>query len=242
MKIYGKNPVLERIKANPKSIKRIFVEMGNPEHSYIAMKAKQHGIPISAVVPSKMMKLARDLNTQGLLLEVENFEYTDYDDLLDLALAEKLSLLFIDSLTDPQNLGAIIRSVGCLGGFAIVLPTHDSVHVTDSVLRVACGGDNYVKIAKVNNLNNAIEKAKSKDFWIAGSMVKDGENIFEAKLPFPLGLVIGSEQKGIREVIQKRLDVKLTIPMAQPRMSLNAAQATTLFCYEILKQKKQIQK
>jgi 23S rRNA (guanosine2251-2'-O)-methyltransferase len=242
MKIYGRNPVLERLKANPRSIKRIFVEMGNPEHSYIAMKAKQHGIPISAVVPSKMLKLGRDLNTQGLLLEVTDFEYADYDDLLDEVLAGGLTLLFLDGLTDPQNLGAIIRSVGAMGGFAVVLPTHDSVHVTDTVLRVACGGDNYVRIAKVNNLNNAIEKARAKDIWIAGSVVKEGESIFEVKLPFPLGLVIGSEQKGIREVTLRRLDVKLTIPMAQPRMNLNAAHAATLLCYEILRQKKQIKK
>ncbi|MBF0620206.1 MAG: RNA methyltransferase [Candidatus Omnitrophica bacterium] len=242
MKIYGKNPVLERLKANPKSIRKIFVEFGNPEHSYVAQKARQHNIPIVAVPCSKMHKLSRDLNTQGLLIEVDPFDYIDYDDLLDLVIAENVTLLFLDGLTDPQNLGSIIRSLGCLGGFAIVLPTHDSVHVTDAVLRVACGGDNYVRIAKVNNLNNAIEKAKSKEIWIAGSVVKDGEDICKAKLPFPLGIVVGSEQKGIREITISRIDVKLTIPMAQVRMSLNAAHASTIFCYEAFKQKKSFKK
>jgi 23S rRNA (guanosine2251-2'-O)-methyltransferase len=94
-----------------------------------------------------------------------------------------------------------------------------------------------VRVSKVSNLGQAISQAKDRGFWIAGSVVKDGESIYEVKFPFPLGIVIGSEDKGIRDVIQQRLDVKVTIPMAQPRMSLNAAQATTIFCYEINKQK-----
>ena len=238
MKIYGKNPVLERLKSDPKSVRRIFVVSGHPEHGYIATKAKKYGIPVLVVHAHQMLKMGRSLNTQGLLMDVEDFAYVAFDDLLDIAVAESLTLIFLDSLTDPQNLGAILRSAGSLGGFAVVLPTHDSVQVTDTVMRVACGGENHVRVSKVSNLGQAINKAKDKGFWISGSVVKDGESIFEVKLPFPLGIVIGSEDKGIRDVIQQRLDVKVTIPMAQPRMSLNAAQATTILCYEINKQKK----
>ncbi|MBF0387106.1 MAG: RNA methyltransferase [Candidatus Omnitrophica bacterium] len=237
MKIYGKNPVMERLKANPKSVRVIFVQTGHPEHSYIASKARKHGIPVSVVEPRKMLKLGRSLNTQGLIMEVQDFEYVPYEDVLDEAAAGNTVLVFIDGLNDPQNLGAIIRSLGCLGGFTLVLPTHDSVHVTDAVMRVACGGENYVRVAKVNNLNQAIGKAKDKGIWIAGSVVKDGADLKEAKLPFPLALVIGSEEKGIRDVTLQKLDVKLSIYMAHPRMSLNAAHAASIFCYEINKQK-----
>jgi 23S rRNA (guanosine2251-2'-O)-methyltransferase len=237
MKIYGKNPVLERLKADPKSVRRIFVVSGHPEHGYIATKAKKYGIPVLVVHAHQMLKMGKSQNTQGLLMDVEDFAYVPYDDLLDIAVAEGLTPIFIDSLTDPQNLGAILRSAGSLGGFAVVLPTHDTVKVTDTVMRVACGGENHVRVSKVSNLGQAISQAKDRGFWIAGSVVKDGESIYEVKFPFPLGIVIGSEDKGIRDVIQQRLDVKVTIPMAQPRMSLNAAQATTIFCYEINKQK-----
>ena len=137
MKIYGKNPVLERLKADPKSVKRIFVVAGHPEHSYIATKARKHGIPVLVVHPGQMLKLGKSQNTQGLLMDVEDFAYVDFDDLLDQAIVEKLTLVFLDSLTDPQNLGAILRSTGSLGGFAVVLPTHESVEVTDTVMRVA---------------------------------------------------------------------------------------------------------
>ncbi|MBF0595153.1 MAG: RNA methyltransferase [Candidatus Omnitrophica bacterium] len=237
MKIYGKNPVLERLKANPKSVRVIFIQSGHPEHSYIASKAKKHGIPVSVVEARKMLKLGRTMNTQGLLMDVEDFEYANYEDAVEEAATGETTLVFIDGLNDPQNLGAIIRSLGCLGGFTLVLPTHDSVHVTDAVLRVACGGDNYVKVAKVNNLNQAISKAKSRGIWIAGSVVKDGTDLKSTKLPFPMALVIGSEEKGIRDVTLPRLDVKLSIYMAHPRMALNAAHAASIFCYEINKQK-----
>jgi 23S rRNA (guanosine2251-2'-O)-methyltransferase len=237
MKIYGKNPVLERLKANPKSVRVIYVESGHPEHGYIAMKAKKYHIPVTVVAPHKLLKLGRSLHTQGLLMEVQDYEYADYDELIETAEAEGVTPIFLDGIMDPQNLGAILRNLGSLGGFAVILPTHDAVHVTDAVLRVACGGENYVHVAKVNNLNQAIQKAKDKGFWIAGSVVKDGEDIRRARLAFPLGLVIGSEDKGIREVTMKKIDLKLTIPMAHPRMSLNAANATGMFCYEISRQK-----
>jgi 23S rRNA (guanosine2251-2'-O)-methyltransferase len=237
MKIYGKNPVLERIKSNPRSIKTIFVQAGHPEHSYIASKARKFGIPISVVDERKMMKLARNVNAQGLLMEVVDFEYYDYEGLLETAAAEGVAFLFIDGLTDPQNLGAIIRVAGCLGRFVLVLPTHDSVHVTDTVLRIASGGDNFVKICKVSNLNSAIRKAKDAGYTIGGSVVKDGEDIRKVKFRFPLGLVIGSEDKGIREVILQNLDLKVTIPMAHPRMSLNVSHAASMLCYEITQQR-----
>ncbi|MEI8011197.1 MAG: 23S rRNA (guanosine(2251)-2'-O)-methyltransferase RlmB [Candidatus Omnitrophota bacterium] len=239
MKIYGKNPVLERIKADPKSIRHIFIETGHAERAYIAQKAKKHGIPVSMVPATKMLKLGRSHNTQGLLIEVADFAYADYDDLLEEMFAAGDTPLFLDGITDPQNFGAILRTAACLGGFAIIIPVHGAVEVTDTVTRVACGGENYVKIAKVNNLNNAIEKARAKGYWIAGSVVKDGEDVAAAKFAFPVGLVVGSEGKGIRDITLSRIDMKLTVPMAHPRLSLNAAHAAALFCYEIKKQKDQ---
>jgi 23S rRNA (guanosine2251-2'-O)-methyltransferase len=237
MKIYGKNPVIERIKADPRSVKRVYVEDGHPDRQYISSKMKKYGVPVISVPASKMLKLGRSLNTQGLLIEVADFAYADYDDLVNEAYDQGITLLFLDGVTDPQNMGAIVRSAACLGGFAIVIPTHGSVEINDTVTRVACGGENHLKVAKVNNLNNAIERAKAKGFWIAGSVVKDGEDLTRVKLPLPLGLVIGSEGKGIREVTLKHIDVKLSIPMAKERLSLNVAHATALFCYEIKKQK-----
>lgn len=239
MRLYGKNPVLERIKANPKTINKIIVQEGHVDAGYIKSKASKWGIAFQLVPQSKIQKIARGINSQGVLAEVEDFRYADYGELLERVERENLSLVFLDGLMDPQNLGAIIRSLACLGEFAVVLPRKDSVDMTDAVFRVASGGDNYVSVAKVANLSHAISEAKKHGISIVGAVTEEGEDLTQVNFMFPVGLVIGSEQKGIRDIVKNQLHVKVTIPMKQPRLSFNAAQATTILCYEIAKQKKQ---
>jgi len=240
MRLYGKNPVLERIKINPASIQKIYIRSGHEESAYIRKKAQKKGIPFYTVPGSKIQKMARNLNTQGLLAEVEDFPYRPFEDLLAAALKRQTVLVYLDGLTDPQNLGAMIRSLACFGGFALVLPKHHSVAVTETVLRVACGGENYVGISQVPNLAQAIAKAREQGIWVAGAVVSQGEDIRQVDFRFPLGLVIGSEDKGIREVIRRRVDQSVTLPMAQPRLSMNAAHAVAVLCFEIVRQQEQL--
>lgn len=242
MKLFGRNTVIERLRTNPKSIRKIYIQHGFKGTLYIHKKAKQWGIPILPVPQSKMMKIGRDKNAQGILIDVEDFTYIPYDELLETALKKKRCPVFLDGINDPQNFGAILRSLACLGKFSVVLPTHDSVSVTETVLRVASGGDNYVPVAKVSNLGNAIKKAQEEGFQIAGAVVQGGESLDTVTLPYPLGLVIGSEQKGIRDAVRKCLDVELSIPMACDTLSFNVAHAATVLCYEITRQKKNYQK
>ena len=237
MHLYGKNPVLERIRMNPQSIKRIYIEQGLPETSYIHRQANKVGIPVIIVPRTKIQKLGRNVNTQGVLVDTDDFQYLPYDEALTRAEEKNSSLLFLDNLNDPQNLGAILRSVACLGDFIVVLPTHDSVSVTETVLRVASGAENYTPVCRVGNLGNAIIKAKENGFQILGAVSRGGTDIVSVKLSFPIGLVIGSEQKGIRDIIRGNLDGEVTVPMKINTMSLNVAQAATIFAYEIVKQR-----
>ena len=239
MRIFGKNPVLERLRSQPATIRKISIEPGFPEAAYIHKKAKQHNIPVIVLPRTKMQKIMRHANAQGVFIDIGEFEYMDYQDMLEQARSKKRTLIFLDGLTDPQNLGAILRSLGSLGHFSVCLPRKESVGVTEAVLRVASGGDNYVPVARVNNLNKAIRQAKKEGFTIAGSVVEGGVPVDETPFPFPLGLVIGSEQKGVRPVIRKECDLKVSVPMHVATMSLNAAQAATIFAYEINKQKKE---
>ncbi|MFA5059157.1 MAG: 23S rRNA (guanosine(2251)-2'-O)-methyltransferase RlmB [Candidatus Omnitrophota bacterium] len=238
MKLFGKNPVLERLRSNPKSVRKIHISEGHPDGSYVRKKAFAAGIPVVFVPHSKMVKLSKSLNTQGILAEVDDFVYMPFDELLRMAEEKNLSIVFLDELNDPQNLGAIIRSLACLGGFGIVLPTHDSVDITEAVLRVASGADNYIPVAKVSNLNSAISLAKKSGIWIVGAVTKEGKDLRDISFSFPLALVLGSEQKGIRDIILKQIDLPVTIPMSHPQLSLNVAQATGMIGYEIAKQKK----
>jgi len=238
MKLYGKNPVIERLKSNPKSIKRVMIDENHVDLTYIRKKCHQHGIGVQAVPHSKIQRLAQNLNTQGILADIDDFAYVQFDDLLQNAFEKRRTPVFLDNLNDPQNLGGIIRTCGALGVFDIVLPTTESVSVTESVLRVACGGENYLSVARVANIGNAIEKAKKMGFWILGTVVEDAVSLTEQKLQFPLGLVMGSEEKGVRDIILKKLDAKVMVPMKNQRMSLNVAHATSILCYEIVRQKK----
>ncbi len=237
MKLYGKVPVIERLKSDPTSIKKIYIEHGHEDAGYIRKKARKWGISIHEAPKSKIQKMARSVNAQGVLIEIGDFPYMPFAQLMETVVKKNHALLFLDSLSDPQNLGGIIRSVACLGSFSIVLPTHKSVSITEAVLRVACGGDNYVDISRVSNLRQAIGEAKKAGFWIAGAVVKGGQDPREVTLPFPFALVLGSEHKGVRDVLQKQMDLTLTIPMAQSRLSLNVAHTATLLCYEVLRQR-----
>ncbi len=237
MRLYGRNPVIERLKSDPQSVRKIYLQEGQGDASYIREKAKTWNIPTVVIPRHQSFKVGKDINAQGVLAEIDDFFYVNFDELLARALEKKLTILFLDNLNDPQNLGVIIRSAACLGGFAIVLPLHDSVEVTEAVLRIASGAENYVSICKVSNLSHAILRAKKEGFWIAGTVVEGGKNLMKTELLFPLALVIGSEHKGVREVLCKNLDLSLTLPMPQAKLSFNVAQATTIFCYEIARQK-----
>lgn len=236
MKLYGHNGVVERLRTNPRSIKKIFLEEGYSGTASIRKKVKPFGIPVQVIPSSKMAKIGRAKNTQGVIMEVEAFAYIPYDELLATALEKKRCLVFLDGLKDPQNLGALIRSLACLGKFSLVLPSHESVPVTESALRVASGGENYIQVSVVANLSKAIRQAKKEGVWIVGAVTSEGSSLWETEMPYPIGLVIGAEQKGIRPVIQKLLDVQVRIPMYAQTVTLNAAQAATVLGYEIMRQ------
>jgi len=236
--LYGKNTVIERLRVSPASVRKIYIQEGVRETAWVRKRVKPVGIPVWVVPPSKILKIARNKNTQGIVAEVDPFDYRPYGDLLVTARQKNRTLVFLDRLQDPQNLGGIIRTLACLGRFSLVLPRHDSVEITETVLRVASGGDNYVPVARVANLVQAIKEAKEEGFCIAGSVIKEGEPLGEVTLPHPLGLVVGSEHKGVRPIVQKHLDVKLTIPMAAETVTFNAAQAAAILCYEINRQKR----
>jgi 23S rRNA (guanosine2251-2'-O)-methyltransferase len=234
MKLYGKKPVFERLRANPKSIQKIYLEKGT-DLSEMVRLIKSAGLNFDSVDKKKFKTLIGDVHAQGVCAEVKDFSYHSLEEILRQRPA--LDLVCLDNLSDPQNLGAILRSLACFGGFALVLPQHRSVEVTESVLRVACGGENYVPVAKVTNLASALEKIKTQGYPVAGAVL-DGENLGERELPSPLCLVVGSEGKGIRPGILPHLDLKLTIPMPEAKLSFNAALACAILAYEMRRQKK----
>lgn len=237
MRLYGRNPVLERIRANPGSIKELYLQQ-KTDLSEIVKEAQRQGLTFDSVDKARFSKLCGDMNAQGVLAEVEDYRYTPFSGLLKEAQKTGCVPVFLDRVTDPQNLGSIIRNLACLGGFSLVLPEHGSCHVNETVLRVACGGENYLPISKVVNTVRGVAMAIEKGFWIAGAVAEGGEDILKCDLNFPLAVVIGSEGKGIRPGLRKQLDAALSLPMYGARLSYNVAVAASLFCYEINRRKR----
>lgn len=239
MMLYGKNSVLQRLRSSPKSIRKIFLDE-NFEDPYILTIITRKKIQIIRKRKNEFARLKRADRLQGIIAEVDAFTYVAVKDLIASGDGDhRRSLVFLDSINDPHNLGSIIRTLACFGEFAVVIPKHGACEVNDTVMHVATGGENYVPVAMVTNMSQALMEAKKAGYWTVGSVIEDGENITEAKLPFPLCFVLGSEGKGIRPGIKNHLDVRVSLPMPGARLSFNVAMACAIFCHEIAKQRPQ---
>lgn len=241
MYLYGKNSVLERLRAEPKSIKKIFLTESFTDNRLIEAIGGAK-VPLKRVNVKELERVKRADRLQGIVALCDDFKYTPFEELLKRKEKNALSFIFLDNLNDPHNLGSIIRIAACFGGFAIVIPRHDSCEVNDTVVHVASGGENFVPVAMANNMTNALLKAKDAGYWVAGTVVEDGSDINNVDLPFPLCLVLGSEGKGIRYGLKKHLDVKVSLPMRGAALSFNVAMASAIFCHEVSRQRSQNKK
>ncbi len=236
MYLYGKNSVTERLKTDHGSINQIFIQ-DNFRAGEIIKLIKSNGVLLRKVSEKDLSKIKRADRLQGIVAEVQKFQYTPFDELLNVPPEKKLSLLFLDGLNDPHNLGSIIRIAACFGNIALVIPGHGSCEVNDTVMHVASGGENFVPVSLVTNLSSALLNAKKAGYWVVGTVVEDAEDINKTPLPFPLCLVLGAEGKGIRYGIQKHLDLRITLPMEGAELSLNVAMACAVFAHEMTKQR-----
>ena len=227
---------MERLKTNPKSIKKMFLQE-NFKAPYISDIIKATNIPLKRVSEKELRKIKHADRLQGIVAEVENFKYTSFDELLQNPPDKNLSFIFVDSINDPHNLGSIIRTAACFGGFSVVIPKYSSCEVNDTVVHVASGGENFVPVSMVNNMSTALIKTKKAGYWAVGTVVEEGEDINNVSLPFPLCLVLGSEGKGIRHGVKKQLDMKVSLPMRGVELSFNVAMACAIFCHEISRQR-----
>lgn len=237
MYLYGRNSTYERIMSRPGSVRTVYLREGLSLPSLERLIAHKK-IPCERISASSLDRMRPQKDLQGVVAKVDLYEYTPSEKLISDALESGGTLIFLDRVNDPHNLGVIIRLSACFGGFSLIIPSREACQVNETVLHVASGGENYVPIASVNNLAPVIDEAKELGFWIAGAMVDEAaEDITRASLPFPLGLVLGSEGGGIRKGLQKRLDIRAFIPMRGAPLSFNVSMACGIFCHEITKRK-----
>ncbi|MEG2274778.1 MAG: 23S rRNA (guanosine(2251)-2'-O)-methyltransferase RlmB [Clostridia bacterium] len=239
MIIYGRNPVKEAIKAG-KTIDKVYMIKGEHDAmlSSIFRDIKDEGIVVSYLDRVAMESLTEGGNHQGIAAQVTDFEYSDLDDIMSLAESQGQPALIVilDGITDPHNLGAIIRSAECFGAHGVVIQKHRSVTVNDTVIKVASGATEHIAIAKVTNINDAIRQLKERNVWVYATDF-DGKPPKSVNLTGNIAIVIGSEGEGIKRLTKELCDDTVTIPQYGKINSLNASVATGVVLYEIVRQR-----
>ena len=240
MIIYGRNPVKEAYRAG-KTIEKLYLPKGAPDPvlSPIYKMAKEKRTVISYVDKFTMDKLSEGGNHQGVLAQITDFDYSTVEDILALAKErdEDLLIVLLDGITDPHNLGAIVRSAECFGAHGIVIPKHRSVGVNDTVVKVASGATEHMLIAKVTNINDTIRMLKEHNVWVYATDF-DGKAPKLTNLTGNVAIVIGSEGEGIHKLTKELCDDTLTIPEYGKINSLNASVATGIILYEAVRQRR----
>ena len=203
--------------------------------------AKERKVIIVEKDKKDMEKIANNKNYQGVIAFVPPFSYCEIEDILEYAKGknEEPFVLILDGIEDPHNLGAIIRTAETAGMHGIIIPKRRSASVNSTVSKVSSGAVEYMKIARVTNITDAIDKLKKEGLWICGTDINTDKYYYNQDLTGPIGIVIGNEGKGISDKVKKNCDFLVKIPMMGRVTSLNASVSTGIIIYEALKQRLQ---
>lgn len=237
--IEGKNPVTEALRSDAQ-IDTVLISSeaaGNSLNKIIEL-ARSKNIPVKNVDKAALDRLSENKRHQGVIAEAMEYEYKDIEDILNYAeeRGEKPFVVILDEITDVHNLGAIIRSAECLGAHGVIIPKRRAARINGVVAKSSAGAVEYLPVARVANIGNAIEELKKKGLWIYGADM-EGKNIYEEKFDVPVGLVIGSEGAGLGRIVREKCDILIRIPMKGNIGSLNASCAASIIIYEIAKQR-----
>ena len=239
--VEGRNPVTEAIKSGREIDKLFVLKDGDGRLGQLVRLAKKEKIVVMETDRRKLDALSKTGAHQGVIALCSATEYASVQDLLDVAAArgEPPLLVLADGVTDPHNLGAIIRTACAAGAHGLIIPKRRSVGVSETVEKVAAGAVEHLKIARVVNLNAAIKELKSQGVWIAGTDLTGEKELYRQDLTGPLGVVIGSEGEGMSRLVREQCDFLVKIPMRGSIQSLNASVASGVILYEILRQREE---
>ena len=236
----GRNALTEALRSG-RTIDKVFVAAGDTDRSLqrLAAQAKEAGAVVVPVDRRKLDAMSTTHAHQGGIALAAARAYFALDDLLQEAAdrGETPLLVICDELTDPHNLGAIIRSAECAGAHGVIIPKRRSVGLTAVVSKASAGAVEYMKVARVTNINSAIDELKEKGVWIFGTAAEGSIPMYQADLTVPAAIVIGNEGEGMSRLVQKNCDVTVSIPMKGRISSLNASAAASILLYEAVRQR-----
>ena len=238
--IYGRNPVGELLKSD-NDIDKIYInkEISDPSLKTLLTKAKEKRLIISYCTREKLDELCQTTKHQGIAAMIPQTNYVSVKDILDYAKEkDEPPFIFIaDEITDPHNLGAIIRTANVCGAHGVIIPKRRNATVSATVAKASAGAVSVTKIARVNNLHAAIEELKKNNIWVYG-LEADGEKMYyDHDLKGPIAIVVGSEGFGMSRIVREACDFVVKIPVMGQINSLNASVATGVLAFEILRQR-----
>ena len=236
----GRNALQEALKSG-RTVDKVFIAAGETDRALqrLAAEAKEAGAVVVPVDRRKLDAMSFTRAHQGVIALVAAHMYYSIDDILEEAASrgEAPLIVICDELSDPHNLGAILRSAECAGAHGVIIPKRRSVGLTATVAKASAGAIEYMKVARVTNINNAIAELKEKGVWVFGTAAEGSIPMYQANLTVPAAIVIGNEGDGMSQLVRKNCDVMLNIPMKGHISSLNASAAASILLYEALRQR-----
>lgn len=236
----GRNSVLEAIKSG-RPINKLLVAKGDREGSikYIIALARDNGIVIQEVDRSKLDSISQTYSHQGVVAYVAAKEYVDVDDILAAAdqKGEPPFIVILDSITDANNLGSILRTADAAGVHGVIIPKRRAIGLNTAVSKASAGAVEYVPVARVTNISQTIDYLKKQNIWVVGTDSSGEKAFYDSDLKGAVALVIGSEGEGMGRLIGEKCDFVVNIPMKGRISSLNASVAAAVIMYEISKQR-----
>ena len=239
-RVEGKNAVMEALKAG-RPLDKIYVAKGEQDKTlrYLIQKGKAAGAVISEVDRRKLDAMSVTHAHQGIIAVAALREYVSLEDILTVARERGEAPLGVvcDEITDPHNLGAIIRSAECVGAHGVVITRHRSAGITAVVEKTSAGAVEHMAVARVTNLAAALDSLKAAGLWVCGTAADGEQSLWEADLTTGIALVIGSEGSGMSRLTKEKCDHLLSIPLKGKVSSLNASAAAAVVLYEALRQR-----
>ncbi|MCH1626102.1 23S rRNA (guanosine(2251)-2'-O)-methyltransferase RlmB [Fredinandcohnia quinoae] len=237
--IIGKNPVIEALKSE-REINKIWIAEGSVrgQMTQITSLAKENHVLVQ-FVPKKKIDQMVEGNHQGVVAQVAAYEYVEVDEFFSIAKErnENPFILILDEIEDPHNLGSILRTADAVGAHGVIIPKRRAVGLTTTVAKASTGAIEYVPVARVTNIARTLDELKDRGVWIVGTDAKGKEDYRNLDGKMSIGLVIGSEGKGIGRLIKDKCDFLIRLPMQGKVTSLNASVAASLLMYEVYRKR-----
>jgi 23S rRNA (guanosine2251-2'-O)-methyltransferase len=242
--VSGVNAVTELLRSGGRSVVVLYVqEPPSARVEPLVVRAGRLKVPVKTVPHAALSRLAATDRHQGVAARVMPVAFEPLEKFLQVpedSVASEVQplLLAVDEVTDPRNLGALLRSAAAAGVLGVLLPERRTAGITSAATRTAAGGIEYLRFARVKNLVRALEACRARGFWIAGTVADGGTPLYDVDLDLPLVVVMGAEDRGIRPLVRKNCDLLLTIPLHRPLESLNVAAAAAVVLFEARRQQR----